>query len=358
MQSRTQLLTPSALRLDSRLPLELRDLAFTILPSPPTASTSYSPTAPPAAADGYAQAQHGLTTVAAAVFGPREQQRTGPWSSTGTGQGAGGGVGAAAGGAQKGDRGQVNVEVGVAAWSERVQQQQQGSSSSSSSAGAEGGLRRGGKDRKTIELAAAVKNTFDNVLLLHLYPRSSIDIYLQVLENDGSVLQAAINATCLALISAGLPLSDYVCALSLASYPSLPPSGPPQIPPFDLSTPSPQFSNAPNAHGSGSTTLLDLVTAEEQGLPSLTVAVLPRSGKVTLASLETRVAVGRFEEMLRWGVEGAKVVQGAMDEAVRTWAASLAAPQQTLGALFPGLGNAGGTAGGGRGGVDDDDMEL
>ncbi|GAA5905568.1 hypothetical protein JCM8208_005773 [Rhodotorula glutinis] len=357
MQSRTQLLTPSALRLDSRLPLELRDLAFAILPAPPTASTSYSPTQPPAGADGYAQASHGLTTVAAAVFGPREQQRTGAWSSTGTGQGAGGGVGQAAGGAQKGDRGQVNVEVGVAAWSERVQQQQQQQGSSSSSAAAEGGLRRGGKDRKTIELAAAVKNTFENVLLLHLYPRSSIDIYLQVLENDGSVLQAAINATSLALISAGLPLSDYVCALSLASYPSLPPSGPAQIPPFDLSTPSPQFSNAPNAHGSGSTTLLDLVTAEEQGLPSLTVAVLPRSGKVTLASLERRVAVGRFEEMLRWGVEGAKVVQGAMDEAVRAWAASLAAPQQTLGALFPGLGNAGGGAGGG-GGADDDDMEL
>ncbi|GAA5846716.1 hypothetical protein JCM9279_003424 [Rhodotorula babjevae] len=357
MQSRTQLLTPSALRLDSRLPLELRDLTFSILPSPPTASTStsYSHTLPPAGADGYAHAQHGLTTVAAAVFGPREQQRTGPWSSTGTGQGAGGGVGPAAGGAQKGDRGQVNVEVGVAAWSERVQQQQHGSSSSGPT---EGGLRRGGKDRKTIELAAAVKNTFENVLLLHLYPRSSIDIYLQVLENDGSVLQAAINATSLALISAGLPLSDYVCALSLASYPSLPPSGPPQIPPFDLSTPSPQFSNAPNAHGSGSTTLLDLVTAEEQGLPCLTVAVLPRSGKVTLASLETRVAVGRFEEMLRWGVEGAKVVQGAMDEAVRAWAASLAAPQQTLGALFPGLGNAGGGGAGGGGGVDDDDMEL
>jgi exosome complex component RRP41 len=32
--------------------------------------------------------------------------------------------------------------------------------------------------RRTIELAAAVKNTFEPVLLLHLYPRSSIDIHL------------------------------------------------------------------------------------------------------------------------------------------------------------------------------------
>lgn len=39
--------------------------------------------------------------------------------------------------------------------------------------------------RRTIEIAAAVKNTFEPVLLLHLYPRSSIDIYLQILANDG-----------------------------------------------------------------------------------------------------------------------------------------------------------------------------
>lgn len=60
--------------------------------------------------------------------------------------------------------------------------------------------------------------------------------------------------------------------------------------------------------------MLDLCQAEEIALPCLTVAVLPRSGKVTLVNLETRVGVGRFEEMLRWGVEGAKVVQVAMEE--------------------------------------------
>lgn len=108
---------------------------------------------------------------------------------------------------------------------------------------------------------------------------------------------------------------------------------------------------------SGSTTLLDLVQAEEQALPALTVGVLPRSGKVTLVNLETRVGVGRFEEMLRWGVEGAKVVQGAMEEAVRDWADGLARPQKELGNLFPGLAGASG-AGGRGGGRDDDDDEM
>lgn len=130
-----------------------------------------------------------------------------------------------------------------------------------------------------------------------------------------ALLQAAINATTLALISAGLPLSDYVCALSLASYPSISPSAPPQVPPFELTSPPVPHSNSESGtNGSGSTTLLDLVQTEESALPNLTVAVLPRSGKVTLVNLETRVGIGRFEEMLRWGVEGAKVVQAAMEE--------------------------------------------
>lgn len=155
-----------------------------------------------------------------------------------------------------------------------------------------------------------------------------------------------------------MPLSDYVCSLTLASYPSLPPSGPPQIPPFELVSPPVAHSNAndPTATlGSGSTTLLDLVQAEEQALPSLTVAVLPRSGKVTLVNLETRVGVGRFEEMLRWGVEGAKIVQQAMEDAVKEWADGLAKPQKALGNLFPGLS---GGAKGGAGRDEDDEMDL
>ncbi|GAA6008389.1 hypothetical protein JCM11491_004458 [Sporobolomyces phaffii] len=338
--SRTQLLTPSALRLDSRLPLELRSVSFEILPAPPPFDALDQPSFPPALADGYAKVSHGLTTVTCSVFGPRESLRTGPWSGQGQNHAAGGGQ-------QKGDRGAVNVEVGSAAWGERV---------SNLPSSSEGGVRKGGKDRRTVELASSIKNTFEPVLLLHLYPRSSIDVYIQILESDGSVLQAAINATTLALISAGLPLSDYICSLSLASYPSLPPLGPAQVPPFSLSSPSPASAvRGESSHaGSGSTVLLDLLQVEEQSLPNLTVAVLPRSGKVTLVNLETRVGVQRFEEMLRWGIEGGKIIQSAMEDAVRTWAESLARPSKTLTALFPGMGGTeAGAAGDG-----DEDMDL
>ncbi|SCZ94136.1 BZ3500_MvSof-1268-A1-R1_Chr12-2g03710 [Microbotryum saponariae] len=372
--ARMQLLTPSDLRLDSRLPLELRSLSFEILPSPPTVpSTSYALSAP-SNPDGYALVSHGLTTVSSSVLGPREPSRSGPFSGSGGGAGAGAG-GSAAGtasgpthgnGARSGDKARVNVEVGVAAWTERLGRKARTEEHPS-------GIRANAKDRsvhwnrasssmslqcgttaqpgqeltrtpipissrRTVELAASLKATFEPVLLLHLYPRSSIDIYIQVLEVDGALLQAAINATTLALIAAGLPLTDYICSLSLASYPSISPLAPPQIPPFELTSPPVHHSNDPKrSRGSGSTTLLDLTQAEEQALPNLTVAVLPRSGKVTLVGLESRLGVGRFEEMLRWGVEGAKVVQGAMEEAVSTWAANLAKPSRSLKHLFPGM---------------------
>lgn len=131
-----------------------------------------------------------------------------------------------------------------------------------------------------MEFAANIKSTFEPVIQLYLYPRSQIDINVQVLQSDGSLLQAAINATTLALIDAGIPLNDYVCAITCALHDATP--------------------------------LLDLTSLEESDLPHVTVAVLPKSGKVTLATLETQLAVERFDEMLRLTGDAAKVIHGEM----------------------------------------------
>lgn len=39
--------------------------------------------------------------------------------------------------------------------------------------------------RRILEFAASIKATFEPVIQTHLYPRSQIDIYIQVLEQDG-----------------------------------------------------------------------------------------------------------------------------------------------------------------------------
>jgi exosome complex component RRP41 len=44
---------------------------------------------------------------------------------------------------------------------------------------------------------------------------------------------------------------------------------------------------------------------------------LPNSGKMTLAQMETRLRVDRFEEMLVLGVEACKVLKTEMEEYVK-----------------------------------------
>lgn len=63
--------------------------------------------------------------------------------------------------------------------------------------------------------------------------------------------------------------------------------------------------------------LLDLSAPEETDLPTLVVASLPTSGKVTLAQMETRLHVDRFEEMLRLGTEACAALKNEMEAVVK-----------------------------------------
>lgn len=138
--------------------------------------------------------------------------------------------------------------------------------------------------RRVLELAAAIKSTFEPVVQVHLYPRSEIDIFVQVLQQDGGLLSASINATTLALITAGISLFDYVSAVSAGVHATQP--------------------------------LLDLTTLEENDVPHLTTAVMPRTGKVTLVTLETRLHADRFEEIFRLACDAGKVLHKEMRRAV------------------------------------------
>lgn len=62
--------------------------------------------------------------------------------------------------------------------------------------------------------------------------------------------------------------------------------------------------------------LLDLTILEENDVPHLTVATMPRLAKVTLASLETRLHADRFKEIFRLACDAGKVIHEEMLAAV------------------------------------------
>jgi exosome complex component RRP41 len=144
--------------------------------------------------DGSAYLEQGNTKVVAVVYGPRELKA--PTTSMASASVASVGTGSGNAASNTQPRAVVSCAFSQApfATSERKPQ-------------------RSG-DRKQLEHALALKQIFEACIQTQLYPRSQIDIFVHVLHADGSDVAASINAITLALIDAGIALSDFVVASS------------------------------------------------------------------------------------------------------------------------------------------------
>ncbi|NXL68304.1 EXOS5 protein, partial [Chordeiles acutipennis] len=65
-----------------------------------------------------------------------------------------------------------------------------------------------------------LRRTCESVVLGGLHPRSALTLVLQVLSDAGSLLSCCLNAACLGLLDAGLPLSSLFCGVTCALDPS------------------------------------------------------------------------------------------------------------------------------------------
>lgn len=209
------------------------------------------------AADGSSYLEMGNTKVICTISGPSEGRRSG-------GGGGGGDANAT-----------VQVEIGIAGFSGVDRK------------------RRGRGDKRTSEMQMTIANAFSTTLFTHLYPHSTILVTLHILSQDGSILAACLNAATLALIDAGVPMSDYVVACTSGSTSSY------------------------GSNDESADPLLDLNGTEEQELPFLTVGTLGAGERVSVLVMESRVQAERIEGMLAVGVDGCKQVREILDQVVR-----------------------------------------
>lgn len=63
-----------------------------------------------------------------------------------------------------------------------------------------------------MEWSRYLEDTFEAVIQTSTFPRSQLDIFVEISNADGSVLAAAFNAITLALLDAGIPMDDYIVA--------------------------------------------------------------------------------------------------------------------------------------------------
>jgi len=168
-------------------------------------------------------------------------------------------------------------------------------------------------DRRLIEQSHLLQTALSASILLHLYPKSKISVTVMVLADDGGRLEAAINAATLALIDAGIPLKDMVCACSAGRWSA---GGSDEIV-VDLNRREIQAANGTGGGGNEGGGTSDTIY--------LPVAAMPQRGTVVLAQCESRLSGGAeaFGEVLEAAMGGCQMVMEVMAAAVRERGAGL-----------------------------------
>ncbi|XP_044946069.1 exosome complex exonuclease RRP46 homolog [Hordeum vulgare subsp. vulgare] len=103
-----------------------------------------------------------------------------------------------------------------------------------------------GRQEKEYEMT--LKRTLQSICLLTVHPNTTTSIILQVMGDDGSLLPCAINASCAALVFAGIPMKHLAVAIGCGVLPD-------------------------------GSVILDTSKAEEQQLKSFAHLVFPNSSK-------------------------------------------------------------------------------
>lgn len=74
---------------------------------------------------------------------------------------------------------------------------------------------RSGPNRRSMEISKVIKEAFDSVVMSGEFPKTQIDIYVDVLQAEGGTRMAAIAAAAVALANAGIPMKDIISGVAV-----------------------------------------------------------------------------------------------------------------------------------------------
>jgi exosome complex component RRP41 len=75
--------------------------------------------------------------------------------------------------------------------------------------------KRPGPDRRSVEISKVSKEAFEAVIMKELFPRSAIDIFVEVLQADAGSRTACLNAASVALVDAGVPMKGMITSVAV-----------------------------------------------------------------------------------------------------------------------------------------------
>lgn len=127
--------------------------------------------------------------------------------------------------------------------------------------------KRPGPDRRSTEISKLISEAITPSIFLEKYPRSSIDVSIEVLEAEGGTRCLGIVGASLALADAEVPMRDLISACAVGKV--------------------------------DGNIVVDLSEEEDKtGDADMPLAIMPRTGDITFLQMDGNLSVPEFEEAL------------------------------------------------------------
>lgn len=147
--------------------------------------------------------------------------------------------------------------------------------------------KRPGPDRRSMEISKVTREALESVVFTHLFPRTAIDVFIEVLQAEAGTRCVGLTAASLAVADAGIPMKDLISACAAGKI--------------------------------DGKIALDLYDVEDNfGEADLPVAMIPRRDEVVLLQMDGNFSEGEFKEAFNLAMDGCKKVYELQKEALKT----------------------------------------
>jgi exosome complex component RRP41 len=140
--------------------------------------------------------------------------------------------------------------------------------------------------RREIELSKVIREALEPAIFLEYYPRTGVDVFIEVLQADGGTRCASLTAAALALADAGIPMRDLVSSCAAGKIDD-------QI-------------------------VLDLMDEEDKlGAADVPVALMPNLNAITLLQMDGILTLEEFDQAVKMALDGCKLIYDLQKEALK-----------------------------------------
>lgn len=145
--------------------------------------------------------------------------------------------------------------------------------------------KRPGPDRRSVEISKISKDAIEPSIIKEYYPRSAIDIFVEVLQSDAGTRTAGVNAAVVALADAGIPMRGLVSSCAVGKVDDV--------------------------------IVLDLMKEEDNyGQADMPIAMMCRNGEITMLQMDGHFTREEFEEGLNLAIPGCEQIYKAQRNAL------------------------------------------